>query len=278
MTWYDPLISGKMDVVYMAKVFSFSSDYAWPVNADRIVKGGTGYHISLQDGKEVWTGEDVNLSDEIEHLYPDYSLYGITDKAYGFLSRGCPRACHFCHVKAKEGTKARKVADLDEFWKGQKDIEIMDPNILAVPESEDLLQQLVDSKARVDINQGLDARLLTERKLEIIRKIRMKCFHFAWDDPRDESKILPKLLMFKEMIPKSTRHNTTVYCLVNFNSELSRDLHRIYTIREMNMSPFVMIYDKAHADKVYRKLQRWVNNPIIFNTVKRFEDYSRSIG
>ena len=261
----------------MAKVFSFTPDYPWPVNADQIIKGGTGYHIELRDRKEVWTGEDENLPAEIEHIYPDYSLYGITEKSFGFLSRGCPRACQFCHVKSKEGTRAHKVADLDEFWKGQKEIQIMDPNILAVPESEDLLQQLADSKAKVDINQGLDARLLTEKKVEIIRKIRIIRYHFAWDNPADEDKILPKLKMFSEMI-RTNRHNTTVYCLVNFNSTLEEDLHRVYTLKGMNMQPYIMIYDKAHAEPVYRRLQRWVNNPIIFNTVPTFEDYARSKG
>lgn len=275
MNWYDPLISGKQDLVYMAKVFSFTPDYPYPVNADQIIKGGTGYHIELRDGKEVWTGEDVNLPEEIEHVYPDYSLYGITEKAYGFMSRGCPRGCHFCHVKTKEGTRAHKVADLSEFWKGQKEIQIMDPNILAVPEAEDLLQQLADSKAKVDINQGLDARLLTEKKVEIIRKIRIIRYHFAWDDPKDEGKILPKLKMFSEKI-KTNRHNTIVYCLVNFNSTIEEDLHRVYTLKSMNMQPYIMIYDKAHADQVYRRLQRWVNSPMIFNTVPRFEDYDRS--
>ena len=277
MNWYDPLISGKQDLVYMGKVFSFTPDYPYPVNADKIIKGGTGYHIELRDGKEVWTGEDVNLPEEIEHIYPDYSLYGITEKSFGFLSRGCPRKCMFCHVKTKEGTKAHKVANLDEFWKGQKEIQIMDPNILACPEAEDLLQQLADSKAKVDINQGLDARLLTERKLEIIRKIRMIRYHFAWDNPADEEKILPKLKMFAEIV-KVNRHNTTVYCLVNFNSTLEEDLHRVYTLKGMNMQPYIMIYDKAHAEPVYRRLQRWVNNPIIFNTVPTFEEYDRSKG
>ena len=275
--WYEPLLSGHVNRVYMAKVFSFSEDYAYPVDADQIILGGSGYHIRLQDGKEIWTGEDINLPAEIEHIYPDYELYGIQSRAFGFLSRGCPRKCQFCHVKSKEGTKAYKVADLDEFWKGQKEIEIMDPNILAVPESEDLLQQLADSKAMVEINQGLDIRLLTEKKLEIIKRIRVKSFHFAWDNPADEENILPNLRMFMETVGRNL-HNTICYVLVNFNSTIKEDLHRIYTLRDLRVQPYVMIYDKAHADRQHRNLQRWVNNPIIFHTVSRFEDYNRSKG
>lgn len=272
--WYQPLLTGHCDIVYMAKVFSFSRDYGYPIDADQIIKGGTGYHIRLEDGVEKWGGADVCLPEEVEHMYPDYGLYRITDTAYGFLSRGCPRGCFFCHVKSKEGTKAHKVADLSEFWEGQKNIEICDPNILACPDSEDLLQQLADSKAKVNINQGIDARLLTENKIKLLRKIHMKQYHFAWDQPKDEDKIVPKLRMFAE-IKKTDLHNVIVYCLVNFRSTLEEDFHRIYTIREIGIQPYVMIYDKEHCDPVYRKMQRWVNAPQIFWSTPRFEDYAR---
>lgn len=90
--WYIPVVHGfplpPMDKVYLSKVFSFTPDYQEYVNAKEVIKGGSGYCISLIDGKEVYNKEKDNcLPDEIEHIYPDYSLYGITDTAYGFLSR-----------------------------------------------------------------------------------------------------------------------------------------------------------------------------------------------
>lgn len=272
--WYKPLLSGHMDKVYCAKVFSFTPDFEYPIDADQVIKGGTGYHIHLKDGREIWQGEDVNLPDEIEHFYPDYNLYNITDTAYGFLSRGCPRGCFFCHVKSKEGTRSRKVANLCEFWGGQKHIEVCDPNILACPEAEDLLGQLAESKATVNINQGLDARLLTESKIELIRKIKMKYYHFAWDNPMDEDKIVPKLKTFVNMV-KPYKRNVVVYCLVNFTSTLEEDFHRIHTLRETGVSPYIMIYDKEHADPIYKKIQRWVNAPKIFWSTQTFEEYTR---
>lgn len=272
--WYQPLLSGHMDTVYMAKVFSFSPEYAYPIDCDQLIRGGTGFCIKLQDGKERWEGTEIKLPDEVEHTYPDYALYGVTDTAYGFLSRGCPRGCFFCHVKSKEGRRAYKVADLSEFWRGQKNIEVCDPNILACPDAEDLLQQLADSKAKVNINQGIDARLLTEANVKLLRKIHMKQYHFAWDNPKDEDRIVPKLRMFAE-IKKTDLHNIVVYCLVNFTSTLEEDFHRIYTIREIGIQPYVMIYDKEHCDPIYRKMQRWVNAPQIFWTTPRFEDYAR---
>ena len=119
--WYQPMFSGHMDRVYMSKVFSFTHDYEYPIYADEIIKGGSGYCIELVDGKEIYHAErDRNLPDEIEHMFPDYSIYPELTKetAYGFLTRGCPRGCGFCHVASKEGKCSRKVADLSEFFRG----------------------------------------------------------------------------------------------------------------------------------------------------------------
>lgn len=142
MEWYQPLFSGHMDRVYMSKVFSFSSDYEYYIDANEIINGGSGYCIELVNKKEIYhTENDIQLPAEIEHIYPDYSLYPelTKDTAYGFMSRGCPRGCDFCHVGSKEGRSAYKVADLSEFWKGQKNIVLLDPNPIACKEWKDIL-------------------------------------------------------------------------------------------------------------------------------------------
>ena len=56
--WYQPLLSGHMDKVYMSKVFSFTPDYIYPITADEIIKGGSGYCIQYVDGKEVFINPD----------------------------------------------------------------------------------------------------------------------------------------------------------------------------------------------------------------------------
>ena len=278
--WYDPMFSGHLDKVNVAKVFSFTPDYEYHIDADEVVYGGSGYCISLVNGKEVVDkSKDKDLPSEIEHIYPDYSLYGITDTAYGFLSRGCPRGCNFCHVEAKEGRRSYKVADLNEFWNGQKNIVLCDPNILACREWKDLLQQLIDSKAWVDFNQGLDIRLMTEEKAEMLKQIKTKELHFAWDRYQDKDKILPKFKMFKDITGIRER-DLVVYVLCNFDTTLEQDLERIYTLREMGYWAYVMLYDKDHIPKghILRKLQRWVNNRIVFASCPTFEEYQRRKG
>ena len=279
--WYEPMdVMGEpYDIVYLSKVFSFTPDYQYPINSTKIVRGGSGYCIELVDGKEVYHSErDKPLPNEIEHIYPDYDLYPefTKDTAYGFLTRGCPRQCGFCHVAAKEGCRSVKVADLSEFWKGQKKIVLCDPNILAYKGHMELLQQLADSGAKVNFNQGLDIRLVNDRNLELLRQIRLESIHFAFDRWQDKDIIEPKLRSFAEKTGFNRhRGNVMVYILVNFDTTIEQDLYRIQLCRELNFSPYPMIYDKQHCDSAYKRMQRWCNN-FIFWKVKTFEEYTRT--
>lgn len=260
--WYNPF-TDRFDRVYCSKVFSNTPDYDLVINADEVIRGGTGYDIC-----------GACLPDEIEHTYPDYSIYGIRDTAYGFLTRGCPRGCSFCIVGAKEGMKSRKVANLDEFWRGQKKIVLCDPNILACPDWKDLLGQLAESKAKVDINQGLDARLLTEAKIEALNRIKLEAVRFAWDNYDDGDIILSKLHMYARLSKQKLHsHNAIVYVLCNYNTTIDQDLDRIYALRDIGYLAYVMLYDKQTASREHRRLQRWCNNRTIFAKCEKFEDY-----
>jgi len=259
------------DRVYMSKVFdeTYTPDIPEPLNAKEIVKGGTGY------------GLDNNLPDEIEHIYPDYSLYPelTKDTAYGFLTRGCPRGCHFCIVAGKEGRKSIKVADLSEWWNGQKNIVLMDANILACPQHMELLQQLIDSKARVDINQGMDCRLLTKQNIEAINRLKLREIHFAWDYMRESKAVLRGLELYASLATRKPHGQyATVYCLTNYDTTMEENLYRIYTLRDMGYDPYVMIYDKPHAPREVRLLQRWCNNRLIFRAEPDFNKYDPKRG
>ena len=277
--WYSPMFSGHMDIVYLSKVFSFTPDFAYCIDADEISRGGSGYCIELVDGKEVYHAErDKPLPPEIEHIYPDYSLYPeqTKDTAYGFLTRGCPRGCGFCHVKDKEGRRSYKVANLSEFWRGQKKIVLCDPNILACKEHMELLQQLADSGAKVNFNQGVDIRLVNDRNMEMLKQIRLDGIHFAFDRWQDKDIIEPKLRAFAEQTGYDrNKGRVMVYILTNYDTTLEQDLYRIQLCRELNFSPYPMIYDKEHADPIYRKLQRWCSN-FIFWSCPTFEEYKRN--
>lgn len=109
--WWTDLLH--YDIVYMSKIFSnaYSKDIPEPMNADKIVKGGTGYCISLgEDGKEHFDQSKNNsLPQEMERMFPDYSIYPQFDFAVSMTSRGCPKGdARFAMLpQKKEGVAKR---------------------------------------------------------------------------------------------------------------------------------------------------------------------------
>ena len=258
--WWQP--AGWYDVVYKSRVFTdtYSKDNIYIGNAGTVIKGGTGY------------GPGPDLPDVVEHQRPDFSLYPqFSGTAYGFLTRGCPRACGFCIISGKEGRQSRQVADLSEFWNGEKEIKLLDANLLACPDHEHLLVQLAESRALVDFSQGLDIRLTTPDNIALLNRIRTKAVHFAWDDPNTD--LTPYFRRFLELTAVTNFRKRKVYVLTNYGSTHEQDLYRIYTLRELGYDPYVMVYERPTAPKITRNLQRWVNNKWIFRTVDHFDDY-----
>lgn len=166
--WYDGF--SHYDIVYMSKVFNFTKDYSFCINADKVIKGGTGYDVS------------VKLPDYIECVQPDYALYHVPDDyAYGFLTRGCPNKCKWCVVPQKEGA-LHPYMDITEIAvNGRNKVVLMDNNILASDYGLEQIEKIVSLGIRVDFNQALDARLVTPEignllaKVKWLKRIRFGC-------------------------------------------------------------------------------------------------------
>jgi hypothetical protein len=269
------------DKVYMSKVFTESKEPDYIIKCNDIIRGGSGYDLKNK------------LPYEIEHSYPDYNLYPQYDFALGKLTIGCPRCNHtFCITPIKDGCKTVKVADLSEFWKGQKKIVLLDQNILACKDRIDLLRQLSESKAEIEFNGGMDARFVNDEIIEELRNINVKDYHFAWDDPKEN--LEPKFRMIKDSGLKNP-NQIGVYVLTNYWSNFEEDLYRIYTLRSMGFMPFVMIFNKQlYFDsrgrwlpdvgkkfsqeqlrhiKITQHLQRWCGNRKLIKTIPIFDDY-----
>ena len=268
------------DIVYMSKIFSdaYSPDIPEPMNADRVIKGGTGYCISLgSDGKEHFDqSKNHTLPLHIEKMFPDYSIYPQFEFAVSMTSRGCPRGCAFCHVVAKEGRCSQKVADVKDFWNGQKEIKVLDPNITACIEKRDLLRQYRKTGAWIDFTQGIDIRLTNAADIDDFNHMKIKMLHFAWDNPNDD--LEEKFRQFSNLFNVKDPRRKTVYCLTNFENvsedeHVERALYRIYILRDMGYRPYLMIYNKPEAPLKVRLLQRWCNNKIVFNTIPDYRDY-----
>lgn len=282
--WWTDLIH--YDIVYMSKIFSdaYSKDMPTPANADRVIKGGTGYCISLgTNGREIFNPvNNTCLPAEMERCFPDYSIYPQFNFAVSMTSRGCPNNCGFCHVTQKEGCAAVKVADVKDFWSGQKEIVSLDPNITACKEKRELFRQYRETGAMIDFSQGLDVRVIDDEDIADINALRLKKIHFAWDNPaldlRDRFKYYAAGAKHKPHGKFGACYVLTNYERCSVQEHIDRALFRIYALRDMKFDPYVMIYDKPHAPQEIRYLQRWCNNKIIFAAEPDFYKYDHTRG
>jgi len=254
------------DILYKSKTFSFTNDLDFIPPDGKVVQGGSGYAIALDgDNREVYDKSlDVLLSDDIECLYPDYKLYpGLVHEAYGFLTRGCPRACSFCVVSKKEGRASRKVADLTDIWRGQKKIKLMDANILACGEREGLLKQLIKSGSSIDYTQGLDVRLMNDDMAKLICRTKTEMIHFAFDGMKDEAYTIKGLEIFKKYFDKGAGV-CRVYILVNYDTTREEDVYRVKKVTELGYQPYIMIYRRGTHDAFLTHLRTWCNSTMYY--------------
>lgn len=220
------------------------------------------YLLQEKAGAEIGgSGVDmhIKLSDEIEHTCPDYDLYGI-DYTLGFTSRGCSRKCSFCIVPEKEGGIVEH-SPLSEFVRHKKVI-LQDNNFLASPLWREKLQEMIDRDLRVDFNQGLDIRLLTEESAELLAKLKYrKKLRFAWDDISSEKYVMRGLDLLRSAGFRVYRDTLSFYILVNYRKQglQPEDIYRVEKLHSMNISTFVMIY--GSGDRELREFQSWANMP-----------------
>jgi len=155
--WWIPF--KKYDKVYSSKVFDFT-----PVNPylpPDTIKGGTGYDVTSV------------LPPVIDAMYPDYTLYPTCDHAIGFITRGCPNKCNWCVVPKKEGD----IKPYQYWWQITRPttdkLILMDNNILACEHGIQQLDELSRTIIKIDINQGMDARLANDDHIiKILSKIK----------------------------------------------------------------------------------------------------------
>lgn len=259
--WWNPLLT--YDKVYSSKVFTFTPEN--PYLPPDTIKGGTGYGIY------------TSLSDEIDNMFPDYSIYPDVDYAIGFLTRGCIRSCPWCVVPKKEG-KIRPYRTWREVKRpDSRDIVFMDNNVLACPHGIEQIRDMVGQNVRIDFNQGMDARLITDETAELLGGV--KWIHFvrvSCDTDAMLSVVLEKGELLKKHGIKPWR--MFVYVLVQ---DIASAEKRVIALREAGMEPFAQPYrdftNNTEPAKELKNFARWVNRKELFKSAKTFADYNTSI-
>ena len=241
--WYNSFF--KYDKVYVSKIFNFTDDFQYPINADQVLKGGTGYNLKN------------TLPNQIEKCQPDYSIYPNCDYSMQMFSRGCIRNCPFCVVQDKEG-KIKPIKPMKLNPNGEH-IEVLDNNFFANPEWEKAVNKLLEWEQPVNFH-GIDVRILTEKQANYLNKLNhLKQIHIAWDNPKKD--LLPKLKQITNWIKP---YKLMCYVLIGYWSSEEEDLYRVRKLDEIGIDPFVMPYNKS--DEYQRNFARWVNHKAVFRS------------
>lgn len=241
--FYSPLFHENYSMIFASKIFKYSHFHDNFIRSG-MIKGGPGFHIKKK------------LPEEIDHVYPDYSLYNM-DYAMGYITKGCIRKCEFCIIPSLEGN-IYKFSDLDEFCREQKRVMLLDNNILAYKNHLEELRKLINSGKKIDFNQGLDIRLVNKKNAELLSKIPKWTglrLRFAFDDPNLKEIILKKLKILNNVGIKNG--SIQFYVLIGFNTTHQENLMRINFLKDRRIAVFVMPFNKL--DPYQKHFTRWVN-------------------
>jgi len=258
--WYNAF--EHYDICYCSKVFTFTPDYLYPINADTVVKGGTGYSIT------------VKLSIEMENVLPDLSLYPDFPHALGFLTRGCVRNCAWCVVPKKEGD-IKPYAHIEDILQGRKSVVLMDNNILAnYSYAVSEFQKMIDLGIKVDFNQGLDARLVTPDTAKLLAKIKwIRHPRFSCDTKSNFNSIKQAIDLLREYGYKGE-----IFIYVLLTEDIHECLDRIMALDYLDFTengdrmqkiklfaqPYIDYSGKNNVPQWQRDMARWVNNKRLF--------------
>jgi len=241
------------DKVYQSKVFTFSPDTKTVIQADEIIKGGTGYKIY-----------NNLFCDDTE---PDYSLYPQYQHAYGFLTRGCIRRCPWCVVPEKEGY-IRPYRDIETVLQGRKTAVLMDNNVLASDHGLQQLEKIIDLKCKVDFNQGLDCRLVTDEIAQLLSKIKwIRFIRFACDTSSAVEPLIKTIEKLNRYGVKNYR--IFVYILVKDVDDANK---RCNILKKLGVNPFAQTYrdyDLKILPTAEQKRFAWyVNQKAVFKSTE----------
>ncbi len=276
------------DKVFISKVFTDTPVPDGILNLSWVEYGGTGFFYD----------KAIPLADDIEHSMPDYHLYDdwvneqlanggkrldfkyYLDYSIGFLTRGCFRQCGFCVNKNYK--QVFKHSPLEEFYDPtRKKICMLDDNFLGCPKWKEMLLELQATGRQFQFKQGLDERLLTDEKCEILFSSKYDGdFIFAFDNIEDRKIIEKKAYLIRQYC-KNKGQNIKFYVLCGFDNDDKYDLdfwkqdirntfERIFILNKYNFKPYVMRFNKYNESPLYGtyvNIACWCNQPSLFNNL-----------
>ena len=255
-------VSQEPDRIYVTSLFTWAWKPVW--EAIR-------FYSTLFPKAELWLGglyaslmpEHASLSGidpnhifkgifaEAEDLCPDYSLVPQWNKKVGasiiFSSRGCLRSCTFCAVPQIEGklnTEKHTIKHL--IWPEHKRVILFDNNFLASSGWESVLNEIEELDLRVDFNQGLDARLISQCVAKRISRLKIDRFvRLSYDYVGMEPYVKRAIKLLKS--ESISGRNILVYALYNFTDSPQDLFNRIKNTLTWGAVSYPMRYQPTNT-------------------------------
>lgn len=277
------------DQVYLSKVFTDTEVPEEILEMENVSYGGTGFYYDKAPA----------LPEEVEHCMPDYDLYDgwvaeklesggrrndyrfYLDYSIGFLTRGCFRKCQFCVNQNYD--RVQMHSPLEEFLDpGRKKICLLDDNFFGHPKWEGMLDALKKTGKPFQFRQGLDERLLDDRKCAALFSSRYDdSYSFAFDNVADAELVEKKIILAR----KYTDAKLRFYCFCGFDREGKWDrdfwsedvfslLKRIEILMRHECLAYVMRFNRYVESPfrgVYVSIARWANQPGMFKKESLWE-------
>lgn len=285
------------DKIFISKVFLDTDVPPEVLKMPNVEYGGTGFFYD----------KAPPLPYEIEHQFPDYDLYAdwvtkcqengvspreltyYTDYSIGFTTRGCIRGCSFC--VNKNYRQCFKHSPVSEFLdENRKYICLLDDNVLSCRDWKSIFEELNATGKRFQFKQGMDERLLTDEKCEVIFNSNwIGDYIFAFDNIKDRRLVEKKLDLIREHTDKIPKF----YCFCGFNHEepdtypaqfwaadIADLFERIKILIEHRCLPYIMRYKDYELSPyrgMYITIARWCNQPS-FIKKKTFREFCEANG
>jgi predicted RNA-binding protein YlxR (DUF448 family) len=287
----------QFDKVTISKVFEDTPIDENLLHLPNVEYGGTGFFFD----------EAPPLPDYIEHIMPDYHLYDewvnsktndnnksqefciYTDFSIGFTTRGCFRGCWFCVNKnCKQSVKHSPVCEF--FDSTRKKILLLDDNVFACKDWKTIFRELQGTHRPFQYKQGLDERLLTKEKCEVLfnQSKWTGDYIFAFDNYLDKDLIKNKLQIIRDVYKGNTNIKFYVFCAGKnpdrkysdfWLQDIEEVFERIKILMAYQCIPYVMRfkdYVLSPYRGIYITLARWCNQPSMFKK-NSFRQYCRDV-
>ena len=246
---FEPL---RFDLVYGSAIFKRSRPMADLLRGiyPQARVGGTG------SGAELDITVEQLLGVERYERY-DYGIYPEYPWSIGFTQRGCRYRCPFCVVPRKEG-RVVHLNTIHDIWRPDRprNIVLLDNDFFGQDSDwRDLALEIREGDFRVNFNQGINVRAITEETAEAVAGIRYydsrfkrRRLHTAWDNLGQEKVFFRGVDRLEAAgIPPQ---RLMVYMLVGFDPRetMERVLHRHRRLVERGCHAYPMVYDPAFDD------------------------------